>query len=276
MKGEITMNDYLDLFINEYESKCTQNSYRSTIQKMLKDINKEINEIQKIDLVQYKNKLKTLSTASQSQKIVCIKSYFKFLYDNDLIKKNPADTLTCPRIEHKPKDAMSVDEAISLMQYANDRERAIIAVFLNTGVRVQELIDMQMEDFINNPHEMILKTKRGKYRTIYLNDDTINLINKYICVRKNGCSNLFVSNQGTPLTESNLNSTWKKLARKSGVEKHITNHTFRATYVTSIAKDYGILMAQMAVGHSNIATTRIYVRGMEDEVKNVIQGLRVC
>lgn len=270
------MKDYLDLFINEYESKCTQNTYKSIINKMLQEINKDICDIKKIDLVQYKNKLKNLSTASQSQKIVCIKSYFKFLYDNDLILNNPADTLSCPRIEHKPKDAMTVDEAIKLMEHANSRERAIIAVLLNTGVRVQELIDMRMSDFINNPHEMILKTKRGKYRTVYLNDDTINLINIYIHDRKDGCDNLFVSNQGTPLAEANLNSAWKKLARKSGIEKHITNHTFRSTYVTSIAKEHGILIAQMAVGHANISTTRIYIRGMEDEIKNVVQNLRVC
>ena len=113
-------------------------------------------------------------------------------------------------------------------------------------------------------------------KTIYLNDDTIELIFDYIKVRKNGCANLFVSNHGTPLSEENLNNSWRKLATKAGVKKHITNHSFRSTYITSIAREHGILMAQMAVNHANIATTRIYVRGMEDEVKNVIRGLRVC
>ena len=270
------MKTYLDLFLNEYESAGTRINYRGTITAMLNYIGKDIHNITKLDLVEYKNTFKNLATATQAQKINCIKSYFKFLYDNDIIETNVAEKLTAPRVEHKPKDALSVDEAISLMDYGNKRERAIIAIFLNTGVRVQELIDMKLDDYLNNPTEMVLKTKRGKYRRIYFNEDTIILINEYLSVRKEGCDNLFVSNQGTPLSEKNLNNTWKKLANKAGVNKHITNHSFRSTFVTTIAREHGIVMAQMAVDHANIATTRIYVRGMEDEVKNVIRGLKVC
>ena len=250
------MKTYLDLFLNEYESAGTRKVYSGIITAMFEYIDKDICDIKKIDLVEYKNTFKNLATATQAQKINCIKSYFKFLYDNDILESN--------------------DEAISLMDYGNKRERAIIAVFLNTGVRVQELINMTLKDFLTNPSEMVIKTKRNKYRTIYLNDDTIELIFDYIKVRKNGCANLFVSNHGTPLSEENLNNSWRKLATKAGVKKHITNHSFRSTYITSIAREHGILMAQMAVNHANIATTRIYVRGMEDEVKNVIRGLRVC
>ena len=270
------MKTYLDLFLNEYESAGTRKVYSGIITAMFEYIDKDICDIKKIDLIEYKNTFKNLATATQAQKINCIKSYFKFLYDNDILESNIAEKLSTPRVEHKPKDALSVDEAISLMDYGNKRERAIIAVFLNTGVRVQELINMTLKDFLTNPSEMVIKTKRNKYRTIYLNDDTIELIFDYIKVRKNGCANLFVSNHGTPLSEENLNNSWRKLATKAGVKKHITNHSFRSTYITSIAREHGILMAQMAVNHANISTTRIYVRGMEDEVKNVIRGLRVC
>lgn len=270
------MNTYLDLFLNEYESAGTRKNYGSTITAMLNYIGKDIHDIEKIDLVEYKSTLKNLASATQAQKINCVKSYFRFLYDNDILDSNVAEKLSAPRVENKPKDALTVDEAISLMDYGNKRERAIIAVFLNTGVRVQELIDMKLNDFLNCQTEMVLKTKRGKYRRIYLNDDTIVLIKEYLKVRKKGCDNLFVSNQGTPLSEENLNGSWKKLASKAGVHKHVTNHSFRSTYVTTIAREHGILMAQMAVNHANIATTKLYVRGMEDDVKNVIKGLKVC
>ena len=161
------MKTYIDLFLNEYESDATKRSYNSTLKTMLNFINKDINDICKIDLVEYKNTLKNLAVATQAQRIVCVKSYFKFLYDNDIINSNPAEKLSAPRVEHKPKDALSVDDAITLMSYGNKRERAIIAVFLNTGIRVQELIDMKLEDFLASPSEMTIKTKRGKYRTIY-------------------------------------------------------------------------------------------------------------
>ena len=239
------MKTYLDLFLNEYESAGTRRNYNGTISAMLNAINKDINNITKIDLVEYKNTFKNLAASTQAQKIICIKSYFKFLFDNDVIESNPAEKLSTPRVEHKPKDALTTDEAIMLMHYGNKRERAIIATFLNTGIRVQELIDIKFVDYIKEPSKMVLKTKRGKYRTVYLNDDTIKLINEY-------------------------------LATKAGIDKHITNHSFRSTFVTTIAREHGILMAQMAVNHANIATTRIYVRGMEDEVEAVVRGLKVC
>ena len=137
------MNTYLDLFLNEYESAGTRKNYGSTITAMLNYIGKDIHNIEKIDLVEYKSTLKNLASATQAQKINCVKSYFRFLYDNDILDSNVAEKLSAPRVENKPKDALTVDEAISLMGYGNKRERAIIAVFLNTGVRVQELIDMK-------------------------------------------------------------------------------------------------------------------------------------
>lgn len=270
------MDNYINLFISEYQSEGTRKVYTNIISNLLRYLNKDIDEITKLDLVQYKSTMKNLAVATQAQKIMCIKSYFKFLYENEIINSNPASTLTAPHIEHKPKDYLTVDEAVSMMRYGNIREQAIIAVFLNTGVRVAELINMKLDDYLKNPHEMTLITKRNKYRKIYFNDDTVDLINKYLKVRKKGCDNLFVGNQGSPLTEENLNRAWKKLSRKAGIEKHITNHTFRSTYITTIAKEHGILMAQMAVNHANISTTRIYIRGMEEDVKNVVMGLRVC
>jgi len=270
------MKTYMDLFLNEYESAGTKRNYAHTLNTMFDFINKDVDKITKMDLLEYKNTFKNLATATQSQRIMCIKSYFKFLYDNDIIEFNPAEKLSAPRVENKPKDALTADEAISMMRFANDREKAVIAVFLNTGIRVQELIDMKLADFMQNPTEMILRTKRGKYRTIYLNDDTIALINSYLKVRKKGCDNLFVSNQGTPLSEIALNNTWKKLATKSHIDKHITNHSFRSTYVTTIAREHGIMMAQIAVDHANIATTKRYVRGLDDDVKDIIRSLKVC
>lgn len=270
------MKDYLDLFLNEYKSEGTKKEYGKTISKMLNSIGKDISNIKRIDLVEYKATFNDLSSATQAQRIVCIKSYFKFLYENEIIDKNPAETLSAPYIEHKPKDSLTTDEAISLMQFANKREKAILAVLLNTGIRVQELINMKLSDFENNPEEMIIKTKGNKFRKVVFNDDTIRFINDYLLIRKDGCENLFVGNQGAPMSPKNLNATWAKLAKKAGIKKHITSHTFRSTFITGIAKEHGLLFAQTCVGHANISTTRLYVRGIEDDALNIMRGLRVC
>lgn len=270
------METYINLFISEYESEKTKATYKKIIENLLNYFNKELNQFEKIDLVEYKNTMKNLSVATQAQRIMCIKSYFKFLYNNDILNFNPAESLSAPHVEHKPKDFLTTDEAIRMMYFGNDREKAIIAVFLNTGIRVSELINIKLNDYLNHPNELWLITKRNKYRKVYLNDDTVEIINQYLKTRKEGCDNLFVSNWGTPLTDISLNGAWKKLANKARIDKHITNHSFRSTYVTNIAREYGLGMAQACVGHANISTTKIYVRGIEDDVKNVMMNMKVC
>lgn len=271
------METYINLFINEYESERTRKTYRKIIENLLNYFDKkELNQIEKIDLVEYKNTMKNLAVATQAQRIMCIKSYFKFLFENDILNYNPAENLSAPHVEHKPKDFLTTDEAIHMMYFGNDREKAIIAVFLNTGIRVSELINIKLEDYLSHPNELWLLTKRNKYRKVYLNNDTVEIINQYLKSRKDGCDNLFVSNWGTPLTDISLNGAWKKLAKKARIDKHVTNHSFRSTYVTNIAKEYGIGMAQSCVGHVNISTTRLYIRGIEEDVKNVMMNMKVC
>ena len=158
------MENYINLFISEYQSEGTRKIYEKIINNLLNSLNKDINEITKLDLVEYKSTLKNLAVATQAQRIMCIKSYFKFLFENEILDSNPASTLSAPHVEHKPKDYLTTDEAIAMMHYGNIRERAIIAVFLNTGIRVAELINIQLEDYLANPHELVLLTKRNKYR----------------------------------------------------------------------------------------------------------------
>ena len=270
------MDNFVNLFINEYNSNGTKEMYASILNKMFENIAKDVNEITKLDLIQYKNTLKNLAEATQAQRIMCIKSFFKFLFENEIIDSNPATTLSAPHVEHKPKDYLTVDEAIDMMREGNAREKAIIALLLNTGIRVAELINIKLDDYQRNPYELMLLTKGNKYRKIYLTEDTVTLINKYLKNRKEGCDNLFVSNRGTPLCDISLNKTWRKLAKKANIEKHVTNHSFRSTFVTTMAREHGIVLAQMAVGHANISTTRIYIRGMEDEVKDAMMNLKVC
>lgn len=87
------MKNYLDIFLNEYNSNGTKKIYKSTIENMLSYINKDIDKITKIDLVEYKSTLQNLAVATQAQRIMCIKSYFKFLFENEILNSNPASSV---------------------------------------------------------------------------------------------------------------------------------------------------------------------------------------
>lgn len=265
--------NYIETFIETLESDCTKKSYRKNIENMLDYIKKPIEDIKRIDLTKWNNSLKHLSTATQAQKIASVKSYFRFLYDNEIIQTNPADNLKSPKIHNKPKDAISKEEALEMLKWGTYRDRAIVAVYLSTGLRVQEVIDLKLEDYLNNSNILKVRTKGGKYRTVILNNDCKKYIDKYLETRVNGVENLFTTTQGTKINKVSLNKTLQRMADKAGINKHITNHTLRATFITDITKNYGIYVAQEAVKHSNIETTRRYVRGLEGEVEEILGGL---
>lgn len=265
--------NYLDLFLSQYISECTKKTYHYVLTRLFNSINKPVDKITKLDLLKYKATLKEYAFSTQAQTIAIIKSYFKFLVQNEILSINPAETLKAPPSVNKPKDYISREEALELMNFANTREKAILAVYLSTGIRVSELINLKLKDYLYNNEQIYIEVKGGKYRTLIFNKDCQNYINEYLKERKEGCDNLFVSNQGTPMAANSLNKTWKKLAKKANINKNITNHTFRSTFITMIACEYDITMAQIAVGHNNIQTTRKYIRGLEEEAKQIMKNI---
>lgn len=266
--------NYLEVFLDTYKSEKTKKAYRRAIYHMLHFVGKNETLVQRIDLVQWKNSLQKYETAGQAQMINAVKSYFRFLEENEIIEKNPASKIHAPKIVNKPKDALTKEEAKKMLECAkNPRDKAIIALYLSTGMRVQELVDIQLFHYQEDPQHLVFKTKGGKFRKVTLNPDCQHYINEYLKVRKDGVPNLFVSNQHSVMKGKNISAMLKKVARLAEIDKDVSNHTFRSTFVTDIAMEYGITTAQVMVGHSDISTTRRYVRGIEDQVQEIMGGL---
>lgn len=263
--------EYIETFVNSFKSECTRKNYRKDIEEMLSFTNKSVENIRRIDLVNWKNSLQYLSTASQARKISAVKSYFSFLYENELIEENVANKLSRPKVESKPKDSIKKEDVLKMIEVAtNPRDKAIVALYLSTGMRVQELIDIQLEDYINDSEHLVFKTKGGKYRKVTLNSDCQKYIDDYLRIRKDGVPNLFVSNMHGCMKAQNISNTIKKLAKKIGYEGNISNHSLRATFITDIAVNHGIVMAQRMVNHSNVSTTQRYVRGIEEQAQEIM------
>ena len=264
-----------ELYLKTLNSPCTVETYDRGISDMLNYIGKPANEITKPELVEWTTTLKSSSSATQYVRIIAVKEFFRFLCDEmGIIEENPAKSLKTPKIHNKPKDSITKEQALEMLNWGTYRDKAIVAMYLSTGLRVKELVELKYEDYINGHGELKFKIKGGDFRTVKLNPDCMRYIDTYITKeRKDGCDNLFVSNRSTPMNPQSLNNTLKKLAKRAGIEEHITNHTLRSTFVTDITKNHGIYMAQVAVGHKNISTTRRYVRGLESDVMDMMGGL---
>ena len=266
-------NKYLEVYLQTLKSKCTKDTYETSIKQMLEYVGKPEQEISRLDLTMWLNHIKeTYSTATEAVKLNAVKGYFNFLYDNEIIDNNVADKLKGDKIVNKPKQALTKEDALKMLEMARSlRDKAIIAMYLSTGLRVQELIDLTLDDY--QEETLVIKTKGEKYRSIVLNKDCKAYIDAYLVVRKDGSNNLFTSNRGTALHRNNIGTMLKSLAKKCGIEVNVTNHTFRSTFVTEIAREHGVLMAQQAVGHSRVDTTQRYVRGLEKEVKDIMTSI---
>lgn len=268
------MKDYKQTFLNTFSSKKTQISYLQGINNMEEYVQKDIHDIKRIDLVEWKNTLKRYSTATQALYIKAVKSYFKFLEEVEILPNNPASKLSAPRVINKPKDALDREVALKMLNAAkNPRDKAIIALYLSTGIRVQELIDIQYQEYVSDPQHLTLKVKGGKYRKISLNQQCQNYINNYLKVRKTGVENLFVGNKGNKMRADCISSMLKRMAHKVGYEGEVSNHTLRSTFITDVAMNHGVVMAQIMVNHSNINTTRKYIRGVEDQAQEIMSEM---
>lgn len=256
-----------DMIINAWlrtvKSPHTIRNYTRIINEFLESLsNPNLIDVTRFEILNWKQNLNGAS-ATRAQKVACIKSVFKFMYDNDITEDNRAGKIKIDRIENKEKDALSMDEVREMMQFANLREKAILVLTTQTGLRASEVASITLDDFLNyNPESgMKIRTKGDKPRVVYLTDSTIDYICKYLPSRKCGSDKLFVSNHGTDMVEKNLNTMIQKLARKTGTAKHWTFHSLRACCITSIYEQtHDIIACQKYVSHSNVSTTLRYIR----------------
>ena len=263
---------YLRNLQGEGKSKNTLVNYQNDIRDMLSFVNKKEDEITVEDLVLWKANLNKYASSSIYRKISAIKGYFNFLYDINRIVLNPAKNLKNVKVKNKEKPYIPMEEATALISYGkNARDKAIIAMYLSTGLRVSELIRITLEQYLQN--DIYIETKGGSFRRIFLNQSCKEYVDKYLETRKNGAENLFVSNQGTPMRPECINRTLKNIAKRAGMTKNITNHSLRYTFVSDICDNYGIRVAQETVGHKSIKTTERYSKVKEEKIKNVMLSI---
>lgn len=250
----------------------TINAYIDDVNHFHSFVCKDDSEIVLSDIVMWQSSIAHLSSATIHRRVSAVKKYFKTLKTLGIISVDPSVGVENVSIKNKETYYKSYDEVVSLINYGkNLRDKAILAVYISTGLRASEVINMTLAQYKSN--NIVLKTKGDKERVVTLSDDCKKYIDEYIKVRKDGCDNLFVSNQGTPMKENVLNKTIKVIAERAGFEDGIHLHSLRHSFVTKIAEEYGIETARVVVGHSNIATTQRYVHTNKEKVRDIMASM---
>jgi len=224
---------------------------------------KAITEVEKADLEGFLKKLSAdgYTPKSLSRKINSIKTFYRFLKNQNSITANPAAEITHPKYEVKPPRILSKMEYRALRDAARGdiRTYAIIELFLQTGIRIGELAAIRLED-VKEKELIIQPQENHPLRTIPLNKAAKEALDKWLAIRpktKDGA--LFITKTGRPLLVRNIRTTIDRYFKLAGIEGAKVNdlrHTFIAHH---LAAGTPLTMISKLVGHKRLATTEKYL-----------------
>ena len=292
MKWQHALKEYqLFLKIERGLSKNTVESYTRDIQKLMSFL--EENEISispiQIDLVVVQRFIyeiaKEVKSTTQSRVISGLRNFFDYLIFEDYRQSNPTDLIETPKIGRKLPDTISVNEindlinAIDLSHPQGERNRTILETIYSCGLRVSEVINLQLSDLFFNEGFIRVLGKGNKERYTPINYNTQKYINFYIKdirshinPQKGYEDTLFLNRRGKSLSRQMIFMIIKGLAVKINLNKKIGPHTLRHSFATHLLEGGADLRAiQQMLGHESITTTEIYVHLDKSFLKNVVE-----
>lgn len=219
---------------------------------------------------------------TRARKVASLKSFFNYLANKaKLLNYNPASELESPKVFKRLPKYLNIDESKQLLNVIEgkhqERDYAIITLFLNCGLRLSELVNININNIKNDT--LRVTGKGNKERTIYLNEACINAINDYLKVRpvdgvkdKNA---LFLSERKQRISNKTVQHIVKKYIALSGLDpERYSTHKLRHTAATLMYK-YGkvdIRALQQILGHESISTTEIYTHVDNSQLRNAIDS----
>ena len=258
----------------EGRSERTLKYYKITIEKMMKSIDKNVRAITTDDLRHYLADYQQNSNASKMS-IDNIRrnlsSFFNWLEDENYILKSPVRRIHKIKTTTAVKEAYSDDEVERLRDFCTEiRDLALVDMLASTGMRIGELVQLNIEDIDFNERECVVLGKGDKERIVYFDGRTKLHLQEYLETRKDGNEALFVGlrKPHKRVTINGVELRIRQLGQAVGIRK-CHPHKFRRTMATvAIDKGMPIEQVQKLLGHEKIDTTLHYAMVKQSNVKN--------
>ena len=213
-----------------------------------------------------------VTARTQARTISSIKSFYKYLVFDGVIESNPAKMLEAPKVGRKLPNILTAEEvdaienAVEMYKPEGHRNRAIIEVLYSCGLRVSELIDMKISNINFRTSIVKVDGKGNKERMIPLSKQAktelknyFKFYRDYLDIPEENQDTLFVNKHGRPLSRVMVFNIIKELAKRAGITKKISPHTFRHSFASALVQGGADLRAvQDMLGHESILTTEIY------------------
>ncbi len=284
---ERQLKHFFDFLENDKKlSENTLQSYKRDLKqfrKYLESCEIHYNRVKESDINDYIKELQKQGkkASSISRCIASIRSFYQFVLKNKKIKVDPTQKIQSPKIEKRVPNVLTAKEVELLLDQPKDvdlkgiRDKAMLEFAYATGMRVTEIISLNIED-VNLDEGYVTCKHAGKSRNIPLGNMSLKALKEYIneardiLIKTEGEKALFVNVNGTRLTRQGFWKIIKYYKEQAHITKDITPHVLRHSFATHLLQNGADLKAiQTMLGHSDISSTQIYMQFQDEGIKNV-------
>lgn len=250
--------------------------------------NVDLAYVKKVDLnliyeyMNFLNREKGNSPSSRARKIASLRSYFKYLYKSGILDENPTAELETIKLRKRLPSYFTLEDSISLLSQIEGknatRDYCIITLFLNCGMRLAELVGINLTDIRGD--KLTVVGKGNKERTIYLNEACLAALNDYMVVRNTQKATasdkkaLFLSSRNTRISRRTVQHIVETNVKKLGLDPHkYTTHKLRHTAATLMYQaGVDIRALQEILGHEQLSTTEIYTHLSNEQLQQAVSS----
>ena len=267
-------------------SQNTLNAYRQDLSNFSNWLNpvylEKANKINLLDYLAYRLK-QGYSSRSTARSLSSLRAFYAYLLSKSLIIENPTSKIQSPKLGHSLPKVLSEEDVEKLINAPNTKEaiglrdRAMLELLYACGLRISELINL---DVLNlNIRQGVAKVlgKGGKERLVPIGDQALDWISHYLTygreqliIDNKKSPYLFLSNRGTGMTRQAFWYRIKLYANKSGVDRSLSPHTLRHAFATHLLNHGADLRTvQLLLGHTSLSTTQIYTEVARHRMKEL-------
>jgi len=230
-------------------------------------------------------KRRNYAEATVARKVAAMKSFFQYMHAEGVIQRNPAEHLESPRVGKTLPKPLSVTEIDELLEQPgkrkspeSKRDRAMLELLYATGLRVTELVSLDVDNIdLAKPYVRCMGKGR-KERTIPIHEQAVAAVVEYLngprstMVKGRNEPALFVNRRGERLTRQGFWLILKQYAREANIASVVTPHTLRHSFATHMIRGGAPLRnVQELLGHANISTTQVYTHISKEHVREVYE-----
>ena len=283
------MKDHIDEYISflTFEKRLSKNtiySYEEDLKKYMDYLNKkEIYTTESIKTTDIESYLVYLNNnnytiTSIARKLTTIKNFHNYLFQKEYIKKDVSNTIERPKLKKSLPKVMSIEEVDKLLDIKCEtafdyRNKAMLELLYATELRISELLNLKMSDIDTENCVVRCFGKGSKERIVPIGEYVLYYLNKYLEVRPKLSNNkksdyLFLNKLGYKLSRFSFFKIIKKLLKEKNINVDVSPHTLRHSFATHML-EYGadLRSIQELLGHSDIATTKIYTHISNRRIK---------